>query len=72
LGNLAALLCVFAVRTFPQKVFNRKDRQDHEKKVALIVKENPTWEDPAADWGEPAAMRKQKQVPPLPLRLASE
>jgi putative endonuclease len=28
-----------------------------EKKVALIVQKNPTWEDMAADWGRPAVMR---------------
>jgi putative endonuclease len=28
-----------------------------EKKVALIRAENPTWEDLAAGWGEPAVMR---------------
>ena len=27
-----------------------------EKKVALIEKANPTWEDLAAGWGEPAVM----------------
>ena len=27
-----------------------------EKKVALIEKENPTWQDLAAGWGEPAVM----------------
>jgi putative endonuclease len=27
-----------------------------EKKVALIEKENPTWEDLAEDWGGPAVM----------------
>jgi putative endonuclease len=27
-----------------------------EKKVALVEKANPTWEDLAAGWGEPAAM----------------
>jgi hypothetical protein len=28
-----------------------------EKKVALLEKENPTWEDLAEGWGEPAAMK---------------
>ncbi len=28
-----------------------------EKKVALIRTENPTWEDLAAGWGEPAGMK---------------
>lgn len=28
-----------------------------EKKVALIVQKNPTWEDLAADWGEPGGMK---------------
>jgi putative endonuclease len=41
-----------------------------EKKVALIERENPTWEDLAAEWGKPAVMRKQ--IPPPPLRSASE
>ena len=27
-----------------------------EKKVALIVSKNPTWEDLAAEWGRPAAL----------------
>ena len=27
-----------------------------EKKVALIEKKNPTWEDLAADWGRPVEM----------------
>ena len=29
-----------------------------EKKVALIEKENPTWEDLAADWGKPASLKR--------------
>jgi putative endonuclease len=41
-----------------------------EKKIALIEAQNPTWEDLAADWGKPAVMRKQ--IPPPPLRSASE
>jgi putative endonuclease len=28
-----------------------------EKKMALIATTNPTWEDLAADWGKPVAMR---------------
>ena len=28
-----------------------------EKRVALIVRENPTWEDLSAEWGRPAVMR---------------
>ncbi len=28
-----------------------------EKKVALIERDNPTWEDLASDWGQPAMMR---------------
>jgi hypothetical protein len=28
-----------------------------EKKVAMIQKENPTWEDLAESWGGPAVMR---------------
>jgi putative endonuclease len=27
-----------------------------EKKVALIIQKNPTWEDLAAGWGKPAVM----------------
>ena len=27
-----------------------------EKKIALIEKKNPTWEDLAADWGKPVEM----------------
>jgi putative endonuclease len=41
-----------------------------EKKIALIERENPTWEDLATDWGKPAVM--QKQIPPSSLRSASE
>jgi putative endonuclease len=41
-----------------------------EKKVALIERENPTWEDLAAEWGKPAVMRNQ--IPPPSLRSASE
>ena len=39
-----------------------------EKKVALIVQKNPTWEDLAADWGRAAVMRVQAKAgssPPL-------
>ena len=37
-----------------------------DKKLTLIRLHNPTWEDIAAGWGEPAAMQlKGKQVPPL-------
>jgi putative endonuclease len=39
-----------------------------EKKVALIVQKNPTWEDLAADWGQPDVMRIQEKAgssPPL-------
>jgi putative endonuclease len=38
-----------------------------EKKIELIVENNPTWEDLAADWGEPVGFRcvspAEKQVP---------
>jgi putative endonuclease len=34
-----------------------------EKKIALIVKENPTWEDLAKDWGTP--MAGAQQIPHL-------
>jgi putative endonuclease len=34
-----------------------------EKKVALIVPSNPTWEDLAADWGE--LIHSGKQIPPF-------
>jgi putative endonuclease len=34
-----------------------------EKKVALIEKGNPTWEDLAAGWGEPAAMTVTAPAP---------
>jgi len=44
-----------------------------EKKVALIVKKNPTWEDLAAEWGRPAVMRVQdKAGSSPPLRAGSE
>jgi len=33
-----------------------------EKKVALIREENPTWEDLAADWGQPAVMRVSRKA----------
>jgi putative endonuclease len=39
-----------------------------EKKVALIIKKNPTWEDLSAEWGRLAAMRvhgKTGSSPPL-------
>jgi putative endonuclease len=39
-----------------------------EKKVALIVQKNPTWEDLAAEWGRPAVMRVEAKAgssPPL-------
>jgi putative endonuclease len=32
-----------------------------EKKVTLIERQDPTWEDLAADWGKPAVMRKEIQ-----------
>jgi putative endonuclease len=44
-----------------------------EKKAALIVQKNPTWEDLAAEWGRPAVMRvagKTGSSPPL--RAGSE
>ena len=44
-----------------------------EKKVALIVGKNPTWEDLAADWGTPAVMTIQgKAGSSPPLRAGSE
>jgi putative endonuclease len=44
-----------------------------EKKVALIVEKNPTWEDLAAEWGQPAVMRVQaKTGSSPPLRVGSE
>jgi len=44
-----------------------------EKKVALIVKENPTWEDLAAEWGRPAVMRVNGKAVSSPLlRTGSE
>ena len=36
-----------------------------ERKIALIERENPTWEDLAADWAKPAVMRKQIPPPSL-------
>jgi putative endonuclease len=39
-----------------------------EKKVALIIQKNPTWEDLAAEWGGPAVMTvhgKAGSSPPL-------
>jgi putative endonuclease len=44
-----------------------------EKKVALIVQKNPTWEDLAAEWGRPAVMRVEgKAGSSPPLRAGSE
>ena len=44
-----------------------------EKKVALIVQKNPTWEDLAAEWGRPAVMSvRQTAVSSPPLRAGSE
>jgi putative endonuclease len=44
-----------------------------EKKVALIVRRNPTWEDLAAEWGRPAVMRvREKAGSSPPLRAGSE
>ena len=43
-----------------------------EKKVALIVQKNPTWEDMAAEWGTPAVMRVAKAGSSPSLRLDSE
>ena len=43
-------------------------RWRREKKVALIIQKNPTWEDLAAEWGRPAVMRvlaKAGSSPPL-------
>ena len=33
-----------------------------EKKVALIREANPTWEDLAADWGQPGVMRVARKA----------
>lgn len=44
-----------------------------EKKVALIVQKNPTWEDLAAEWGRPAVMRVTTTAGSSPvLRTGSE
>jgi putative endonuclease len=44
-----------------------------EKKVALIVQKNPTWEDLASEWGKPAVMRVTAQAGSSPpLRASSE
>lgn len=44
-----------------------------EKKVALIVQQNPTWEDLAAEWGRPAVMTvESKAGSSPPLRTGSE
>ena len=47
-------------------------RWRREKKVWLIERENPTWEDLAADWGKPVKLTRrdpattgEQQVPPL-------
>jgi putative endonuclease len=44
-----------------------------EKKVALIVQKNPTWEDLAAAWGRQAVMRVENEAGSSPaLRTGSE
>jgi putative endonuclease len=44
-----------------------------EKKVALVVQRNPTWEDLAAEWGRPAVMRVPEKAGSSPaLRADSE
>jgi len=44
-----------------------------EKKVALIVQANPTWEDMAAEWGLPAVLKVEgKAGSSPPLRAGSE
>jgi putative endonuclease len=52
-----------------------------EKKIALIIQKNPTWEDLAAEWGKPAVMRVEAKAGSLrqaqgrlspPLRAGSE
>ena len=44
-----------------------------EKKIALIIRSNPTWEDLAAEWGKPAVMRVQAKAGSSPvLRTGSE
>jgi len=44
-----------------------------EKKVALIVQKNPTWEDLAAEWGRPGVMQwKRPAGSSPPLRAGSE
>jgi putative endonuclease len=44
-----------------------------EKKVALIIQKNPTWEDLAAEWGKPAVMTVQATADSSPpLRAGSE
>ena len=44
-----------------------------EKKVALIVQKNPTWEDLAVEWGRPAVISVQETAGSSPsLRLGSE
>jgi putative endonuclease len=41
-----------------------------EKKVALIREGNPTWEDLAAGWGEPAIMRIERKPDSSPAKNA--
>lgn len=44
-----------------------------EKKVALIVQNNPTWDDLAAEWGRPAVMKVAAKTGSSPvLRTHSE
>jgi putative endonuclease len=44
-----------------------------EKKTALFVEKNPTWEDLAAEWGLPVVMRVQEKAGSSPpLRASSE
>jgi len=37
-------------------------RWRREKKVALIERENPTWEDLSAEWREPPQLRMRSDV----------
>lgn len=44
-----------------------------EKKIALVLKQNPTWEDLAAEWGRPVVMKVTTKAGSSPaLRDGSE
>ena len=52
---------------FIQEAIHREKEikgQDRAKRVALIERENPTWDDLADDWGKPIKLLKPVAAPP--------